>query len=515
MAEAAAGSMPPPRLGTKLVYGLGSIAFGIKDGGFQVFLLFFYNQVLGLPATLVGLAAAIAIVADAVIDPIIGQASDNWRSRLGRRHPFMYAAAIPVALLFYLLWNPPAWSMWPLFFYLLVTAIAVRIAIACYEIPSAALAPELSPDYDQRTSLLAFRFLFGALGNGVMLVVALMFFLVATKAQPTGMLNHHGYSLYGTVAALAMMLSILISAFGTQSRVKYMRQLPPQHRATLPQLARQMYESLSHRSLMMVTIGSLFSGMAIGMGSVFNTYFGTYFWKFTPQQLSALGAGALLATLIAVPLSPVISRKLDKRIGFIFTAFASLFVNNITMTLKLFGLLPPDGSGMLLLIFFLSTTVGLALAICSGILAASMITDVVEDSEMRTGRRSEGLFSASLSFVSKATSALGILVGSSLIDLVHFPKNIAPAMIETVAPGAVRNLVLIYMPIQIVLWFIAISMIARYRISREMHENNLRRLAESAALAEVSPVAQAAGITETADPRAFEVPHGAKPIAGE
>src|ERR1700755_3551653 len=101
MAEAAVGAIPPPKLGTKVVYGLGSIAFGIKDGGFQVFLLFFYNQVLGLPATLVGLAAAIAIVADAVIDPIIGQASDNWRSRIGRRHPFMYAAAIPVAVLFY------------------------------------------------------------------------------------------------------------------------------------------------------------------------------------------------------------------------------------------------------------------------------------------------------------------------------------------------------------------------------------------------------------------------------
>lgn len=489
MAEAAAvGTTPPARLGTKLVYGLGSVAFGIKDGGFQVFLLFFYNQVLGLPATLVGLAAAIAIVTDAVIDPIIGQTSDNWRSRLGRRHPFMYAAALPVAVLFFLLWNPPAWSMWPLFFYLLFTAIALRIAIACYEIPSAALAPELSPDYDQRTSLLAFRFLFGALGNGVMLLIALTFFLVATKAQPTGMLNQHGYSLYGIVAALLMMASILASAFGTQSRVKYMRQLPPQHRPTLRQLVREMYESLSHRSLLMVTIGSLFSGMAIGMGSVFNTYFGTYFWKFTPQQLGALGAGALLATIIAVPLAPVVSRKLDKRRGFILTAFASLFVNNITMVLKLFGLLPPDGSNVLLLIFFISTTIGLALAITSAILAGAMITDVVEDSEMRTGRRSEGLFSASLSFVSKATSALGILLGSSLIDLVNFPKNVAPALIETVAPGAVRNLVLIYVPIQIVLWFIAISMIARYRISREMHEHNLRRLAESATLAEASPI---------------------------
>ncbi|MEJ0028703.1 MAG: MFS transporter [Rhizomicrobium sp.] len=485
MADAA----PRLGLGTKLVFGFGSIAFGTKDFGFATFLLIFYNQVLGLSATLVSFAIMVALFADAVFDPLIGEISDNWRSRLGRRHPFMYGAALPIAVFYFLLWNPPQWHGAALFGYLVVTAILVRMAIACYEIPSAALAPELSPDYDQRTSLMAFRWLFGAVGGGVTVVIALGFFMVATKAQPTGILNRGGYFSYSVMAALVMMASILVSAWGTHSRIKYMRQIPPRPRPSLGQLAREMFESLSHRSLLIVTLASLFSGMAGGLGSSLNTYFGTYFWRFSPQQLTVIGLGALLAALIAVGLAPAVSARLDKRRGFVVMAFASLFVNNITMTLKLLGLLPPDGSNALLLAFFVTITVGIAFTITAGILISSMIADIVEDSEIKTGRRSEGLFSASLSFVNKATSGLGILMAGALIDIVHFPTHAAPATIEAVAPHAVRNLVLLYMPIQIALWIVAFTLIGGYRIDRKTHESNLARLAQAAALAEVSPLA--------------------------
>ena len=95
-------------LSTKLFYGLGSVAFGVKDNGFAFFLLLYYNQVLGLPEALVGLGILIALMVDAVVDPVIGYLSDHLRSRWGRRHPFMYAAAIPVGVSYYLLWSPPA-----------------------------------------------------------------------------------------------------------------------------------------------------------------------------------------------------------------------------------------------------------------------------------------------------------------------------------------------------------------------------------------------------------------------
>src|SRR5690349_2769133 len=92
-----------PGLGTKLLYGLVSVAFVTKDAGFSIFLLIYSNHVPVISATLLHLPLLLALVPDAVFDPIIGDISDNWRSRIGRRHPCMYGAALPVALLYFML----------------------------------------------------------------------------------------------------------------------------------------------------------------------------------------------------------------------------------------------------------------------------------------------------------------------------------------------------------------------------------------------------------------------------
>ena len=165
-------------LSTRIFYGFGSVAFGVKDNGFSYFLAFFYAQVMGLPAQKVGLAIMLALVIDAFIDPIVGQLSDNTRSRWGRRHPFMYAAAMPVGLSYLLLWHPPkGWEEGALLAYLVSTAILIRSFISCYEIPSAALAAELTTEYDERTRLLSYRYLFGWAGGLAMYGLALAVFL--------------------------------------------------------------------------------------------------------------------------------------------------------------------------------------------------------------------------------------------------------------------------------------------------------------------------------------------------
>src|SRR5581483_8623338 len=110
----------------KLFYGFGSAAFGAKDQGFSTFLLFFYNQVVGIPAAWVSSAIAVALFVDAFADPIVGQFSDNLRTRWGRRHPLMYGAALPVAIGYFLLWNPPHLSNGALFYYLVAAIVVVR-----------------------------------------------------------------------------------------------------------------------------------------------------------------------------------------------------------------------------------------------------------------------------------------------------------------------------------------------------------------------------------------------------
>src|SRR5579863_1936075 len=187
----------PLGTGVKLFYGLGSVAFGVESVALGSLVLLFFNQVIGLPASWVGAAIMIALIFDAIFDPLLGQWSDHLRSPWGRRHPFMYASAAPLAVAFYFLWNPPyGWSNHAMVVYLLVMLVAVRLLVSLYEIPSAALAPELTPDYDERTSLLAYRFFFGVLGGTVMGVLAFQVFLRKDATHPLGVLNRHGYEQY-------------------------------------------------------------------------------------------------------------------------------------------------------------------------------------------------------------------------------------------------------------------------------------------------------------------------------
>src|SRR5579864_509217 len=152
-----------------------------------------------------------ALIVDAFADPIVGQISDNLRTRWGRRHPLMYAAAIPVAIGYYLLWNPPHWSNDQLFYYLIGIIVLVRTFITTYEIPSTALIAELTPDYDQRTSFLSYRYLFGWLGGLTMALLAFGVFFSVTKQYPVGQLNPEGYFKYSVTACVLMVAAIWIS----------------------------------------------------------------------------------------------------------------------------------------------------------------------------------------------------------------------------------------------------------------------------------------------------------------
>jgi Na+/melibiose symporter-like transporter len=127
----------PTRL--RLAYGVGSVADGVKNATFNAFLVLYYTTVLGLPGTLSGLAIFIALCFDAVSDPLVGSLSDNFHSRFGRRHPFMFFAALPMALCMYALFAPPeGLDQAGLFVWLVTFAIGVRLFLTFYMVPSGA-----------------------------------------------------------------------------------------------------------------------------------------------------------------------------------------------------------------------------------------------------------------------------------------------------------------------------------------------------------------------------------------
>ena len=148
------------------MFAAGQIPEGVQSTSFGFFLLFFYNQVLGLSGFMTSLAIVVALLVDAISDPVIGSWSDSLRSRWGRRHPFMYAGAIPFAISFYLLFAPPA-GMTELqtFAWLVVFSVLTRTTQSVYSIPHSSLTAELSPDYQERTLLSSLRSLLQSMGN--------------------------------------------------------------------------------------------------------------------------------------------------------------------------------------------------------------------------------------------------------------------------------------------------------------------------------------------------------------
>jgi Na+/melibiose symporter-like transporter len=469
---------------TKLYYGFGSVAFGVKDQGFNTLLVFYYNQVIGLPVRMVGAAMLIILFIDAFADPIVGQISDNFRSRLGRRHPFMYAAALPVAIAYYFLWVPPHWSQNALFLYLIVVAIVVRTFITMYEIPSSALAPEMTSDYDQRTSFLSYRFFFGVIGGVAIGFTTLRFILRPDATHATGQLNPAGYPTYAMLAAIVMVISILVSTRGTQRFIPLFRQ-PEQKRPTLGQIFEEMRTSITHGPFLVLVIAAIFGTVAIGLGTTLLFYFGTYFWGLSARQLSYFSFAALLSAF----LGPLIAGPLGKRFGKNRAVLAFyvlfIFVAATPISLRLLGLFPSNESPLLMPLLLLERSISAVLGIATLILFSSMIADVVDDAAVKTGRRSEGLFFAAMGFISKALSGAGNFLATQLLFFVGFPEHANPATID---PQVVRHLALGYLPLLVLLYGTGMFILSRYKITRAHHEANLRQLA-GVPTAEVQAVA--------------------------
>jgi GPH family glycoside/pentoside/hexuronide:cation symporter len=470
-------SQPAPTLRTKLFYGFGSVAFGVKDQGFAFLLLLYYNQVLGLPERWVGFGIMITLVVDALLDPIVGYFSDNLHTRWGRRHPLMYLSAIPVAVSYGMLWNPPSGlSPEALFAYFVGIAIVIRAFITLYEVPSASLVPELTTHYDERTSLLGFRYFFGWWGGLAMAVLAFQVFLQPDEAHPVGVLNPDGYRMYGFAAAVIMASAILISATGTHAYIPHLRKPPPKQPFALRRSLDELRATLANRSFLALFGAMIFNSMASGLMAALNIYFNTFFWELTSSQMSLLVASSFVSAAFALALAPRVSQRLGKKRAAVSIALAAILLGPAPVVLRLLGWFPENHSPQLMPALLALNVLVLTLMIGSSIVSSSMIADVVEDSELKTGRRSEGTFFAAISFVQKSVSGIGIFASTLLLGVIGFPQGAQPGEVAT---NVVRNLGLVYVPLIVGLYLVSIAFLAAYPISRARHEENLRRLARA------------------------------------
>ena len=465
-------------VGRKVAYGFGSVAFGVKSNGFDYFFLIFYSQVMGVGAYLVSLALMIALMVDALSDPLIGYLSDNTRSRWGRRHPFMYAAAIPAAVAYYFVWNPPAGLEGDaLFPYIVTVAILVRTLITVYEIPSSSLVAEMSDDYDERTSMLSYRYFFGWTGGTLMGAFATIFILVPTATVQNGMFNVEGHGQVGAIAAISIFLAIIISAAGTHKMIPDLKSPPPARKLSLMLIYREVFETLASRSFLALFLAALFGAVASGVSTTLSFYFSTFFWGFSTEQIGLISLSVVISALMAFFISPAISRRLGKKRGAITIGLMAFTVAPAPILLRLLGLMPQNSDPMLFPLVLSIIVVDVALIIAYQTLSSSMIADLVEEAEIKTQRRSEGVFFASVTFVRKVTQGIGAAVAGVLLTISQFPAGATP---DQVPEAVLTTFGWFYVPVIFGLWMIMIACLSLYSVDRRAHEANLETLAKRA-----------------------------------
>ncbi|THD35467.1 MAG: MFS transporter [Sphingomonas sp.] len=462
-----------PKMGvlTWLAYGVGAVAPGVKGGAFTTFLLFYYSQVVGVPATIVSGAIALTLFVDAFSDPFIGRWSDVTRSRWGRRHPFMYGSIVPVALFFTLTWFPPAglghaaMGVW-----IFVTAALTRMSLSAFEITGNALAPELTDSYSVRTGLFSIRYWFGYAGAYLFSAISLATFFASTPKYPRGQLNPAGYPPFALTSAALIAAVILISALGTHSRIPYLRQSTTTPRTGAFTHLREMFRSFSNRGFLTIFGFGVFKYSAIGLYTGINLFFGTYLWKLNGGQLAFLTLGGIVAATIAAPLAPAAAHYMGKRTAAMVFAILGVAWGLTPLFLALNHMfLTPGDPRLMPTLFFIDSTYGAMVAI-SLISTSAMLADVVEDSAVRTGRRDSGTFFAASSFMMQCSTAIGIFLTGRILAWSHFPDKPAPG---TVTGDMVRSLLVHYIPTSMGLWTIGALILCFYPITRQRHEENL------------------------------------------
>ena len=462
---------------TRLAYGFGSVAPGIREGGFNYFLLLFYSQVIGVDARLVGLAITLGLITDAILDTGIGYWSDNLHSRWGRRHPLMYASAIPYAVGFFMIWIPPiGWSNEALFWYILVLGMGVRFVASLFEVPHTALAAEMSEDYVERSTLVSYQYYFGWTIGTLMTVVtfALIFPSFITAAIPSGQFNRDAYMVYGLVGSIIIFAAVVIGSLGTHSRIKHLKAPPPKRAMSLRIALGEIFETLGNRSFLALFIAAAFGAVATGVSTALTFYLSSYFWGFTSSQQAMLSLSVVVSAIIGGVMAPWASRTIGKRRGAFNIGMAAFLGAPLPIFLRLSGILPP-GNGPEVFWFVLGVTIfDVGLIIAFQILVASMMADLVEPAELKTGRRSEGLFSASTKLLGKLVQGFGVTAASFVLTAAGIKAGAAPA---DVAPEAVWRLGAYYAPVVLSLWMSMMLALSFYKIDRVDHEDTLRALA--------------------------------------
>ena len=456
-------------------FGASGTAGGLISNGIAYFLLIYYSQVVGLDPALAGFALLLALVFDAVSDPLVGRWSDRIRTRLGRRHPFLYAAVVPVAVCYYCLWVPPELSEAGLFAWLLAFTIGLRLSLTMHSVPFNALLPELAPDYDERTRLMNYS-VSAAWFFGTLISVAMYaWWLADTPDYPdgAGVLRRSGYVDAGAVAAVAVCICLAAAAVLTHRHIPTLAE-PPRRSLSGGRALGEILTTMNDRNLIVLLASTLLGAVAGGTSSALWAYMQPWFWGLGSDEIRTILAAQLLAPPVALALLPRVSRGSDKKTRLIQLSVLAITVVCGPVFLDLIGAFPAADHAFRFPLLVILGVMQVVLSVMTGALSASMVADVVDARAAAVGRREEGLVMATLSFVGKVAGGMGVWTGGLVLTVIDFP---AGGEIATLEGGVVERLGWWYAPLLAGLYAASIVALRFYRLSRGDHLDHLATLA--------------------------------------
>jgi GPH family glycoside/pentoside/hexuronide:cation symporter len=465
LAQAAAGPSPPLSLRTRVFFASGDAVDGFSTTAGATFHLFYLTAVCGLSGSLAGLSVSSSLLFDAFVDPLIGSLSDNWRSRLGRRHPFLFASILPLALALGLTFSiPRALTGTWLFVYVTAVVLLLRLAYSAFTLPFYALGAELTSDYVERSRLIVYRVFFN---TAAALITTFFGYRVFMTGQ-NGLLDRAAYIPFGWTCAALLLAAGLVCAFGTLDQRFRLREATPAPSAGFGlRLFAEIVEVFRSRSFVVLFLTVLLFWIAQGSAGVLALHQAKFFWQLPNDIIQYQAVAVAAGGLAGIPAASVIARLLEKRTVVAWTLIVNCAQQGVLPLMRIAQLLPQNGPLLYGILIAFAFLLGLSGAV-SGIFFQSMMADATDEHELLFGSRREGLYFAGITLSLKAALAVGALIGGVALDAIGFPRDLSQnlSQVAHMPASAIRELGIVSGPVPAIISGVTLVLLFAYRIDR-------------------------------------------------
>ncbi|MEM9486400.1 MAG: MFS transporter [Cyanobacteria bacterium P01_F01_bin.116] len=383
---------------TKFAYGIGVLGTAIPTGLTVFYLLFFLDKVVGLSLTLAGAVLLIGRIWDAINDPIIGWLSDRTRSRWGRRYPWLVLGALPLGFFTFMLWwVPPLESETSLFIYYVLMALGGYAAFSVIILPMVAIATELTPDYDERTSIMSVRSAANIIGSMVGLLLAQIIFSLVDDTRQQ-------YMVLGGVSGVFIIVAIFVCVFGTYGQYRPVMRNPPE--LSPHSMGRQLLKVFRNRAFRWVMGLYLCSWVGVQVTAAMLPFFVTDWMGLADNHFTQMAVAVQGSSVLLLPFWLWVTKRTSKQL--VYFAGAPLALVGVCIL----GIVQP---GQVSLMYGIGLVIGAGISTFY-LVPFAMLPDVIDDEELRTGERQEGIFISLMVFLQKVGIAIAIFLSGWMLD---------------------------------------------------------------------------------------------------